>query len=177
MPRSEICKNCCPNGGALFDLKYGEFEDFDTGEVMVEPGYRKICRNCGYAKKVRERKPRPTMDQICQMQSPEGLRNCKDLGRFHYFADAGVWKKLQVVCNRYAELARERGITKYPLFLHWRYNRHDAEALYKEISKSRANARRVRICINQLQDLLDRASAALENDFQTTDAALFDQST
>ena len=171
MPRPEICKNCCTNGGALFDLKFGQFEDYATGELMAEPGYWKICRNCGYAKKPRQRKPRPTIDQICQMHSPDGLRNCKDLGRFHYFAEAGVWKKLQRVCDRYAELARESGVSKFPLFLHWRYNRHDAEALYKEISKSRANALRVQICISQLQDLLERAEEALKKDFQMKAAA------
>lgn len=41
------CPRCCPDGGAVFG--------FDYGDTRAEDGW--VCRNCGYRKPARSRKP------------------------------------------------------------------------------------------------------------------------
>ena len=47
--KSEICKICCPSGGALFDLMVPLYDD-DFNVVR----YGKRCRNCGDFKDYRK---------------------------------------------------------------------------------------------------------------------------
>ena len=58
MARSEICKYCCPSGGAVFDVVVSRaFIEFD-GNAMDFEGLREVkkCRNCGTEKPLRFRK-------------------------------------------------------------------------------------------------------------------------
>lgn len=57
MTRSEICKCCCPSGGALFDTVLSSaFLAFD-GDITDFKGPINVrrCRNCGTEKPVRFR--------------------------------------------------------------------------------------------------------------------------
>jgi uncharacterized Zn finger protein len=57
MARSEICKGCCPSGGALFDTVLSNaFLDFDGDQTDFRgPLYVRRCRNCGTEKPSRFR--------------------------------------------------------------------------------------------------------------------------
>jgi hypothetical protein len=58
MARSEVCKVCCPSGGAIFDV--GPSRADYAGDAPLDPQrFVKICRNCGGEKPWRVRGPRP----------------------------------------------------------------------------------------------------------------------
>ena len=58
MAKGEICKGCCPSGGALFDICQSR-ADRDAGLPLDPQSYVKRCRNCGKEKPWRVREPRP----------------------------------------------------------------------------------------------------------------------
>jgi hypothetical protein len=51
MAKSEICKCCCPSGGALFDICMPAASD----EPVAADKFIKRCRNCGTEKPWRRR--------------------------------------------------------------------------------------------------------------------------
>lgn len=56
MPRSEICKGCCPSGGALFDVVVSSaFIEYEGPPQDHPPAHAKRCRNCGTEKPLRFR--------------------------------------------------------------------------------------------------------------------------
>lgn len=52
MARSEICKYCCPTGGALFDvvISAAALNSDDPTRGLTGADYVKKCRNCGTEK-------------------------------------------------------------------------------------------------------------------------------
>ncbi len=54
MPKSEICKCCCPSGGALFDIVQSQ-ADYDNGTPIDAQRFVKRCRNCRTEKPWRHR--------------------------------------------------------------------------------------------------------------------------
>lgn len=55
--RSQICKSCCPNGGAIFD------KVCDDGKAVA------VCRNCGAKKPVRRKKDNLTDEKRAKFDS------------------------------------------------------------------------------------------------------------
>jgi hypothetical protein len=53
--RSEICKGCCPSGGALFDVVISQAA-WDSEAPLSGADYVKRCRNCMTEKPLRTRR-------------------------------------------------------------------------------------------------------------------------
>jgi len=94
--RSEVCKNCCPHGGAYFDIEHYHFDD--EGNLIEK--VMKVCRNCGAAKNLRKMKPRPTIDELMKTRSSDAGLNLRESLTFHYFNPNGVVGQKRVLDDR-----------------------------------------------------------------------------
>lgn len=162
MARSEICKNCCPQGGALFTEGYGCWPHHVTKEEMSECDWVKVCNNCGHYKPKRKRAPRLSFDQILAQPDDSALRNKHQRAIFHAFSDNGAWKEYSNICEAYKAECKKRGITKYPLLMHkWVNDYH-----YKKLSDAKKlSAWEVNRNISSLKDQVQGAKEMLERDF------------
>lgn len=170
MARSEVCKNCCPDGGAIFVEDFGVWPHVSTKVEMEEAAWVKVCQNCGHYKTKRKVK-RYSLDEITALKTDAALRGARDLARFHYFSDSGAVKQYRDVCKQYGDLARENGITKYPLFLHAYFNDYHSDKIAKAATSKRPDARSTRYNIAEQKRLLEQAKAALAAVFLKSEAA------
>lgn len=168
MARSEICKNCCPQGGALFTLNFGCWLHHATKEEMTEDAWVKVCNNCGHYKPKRKSAPRLSFQEIMAQPDDTKLRNKKQRAIFHAFSDNGAWKKYGDVAGTYAAECEARGITKYPLLMHkWQNDYH-----YEKLSSpDKLSAWDVNHHIRRLEDQLQRAKEMMARDFFECEAA------
>jgi hypothetical protein len=168
MSRAEVCKNCCPDGGALFDRDFGCYPHMTTGEMMQEDAWVKVCRNCGHYKLPRKTKPRLTFDEILERPDDTGLRSKRDRAIFHAFAEAGAWKRYSRLCDAYEAACAERGVTKWPLLMHKWMNDHH----YRKLTDAeKLNAWSVNYHIRELEAQARRALEILNRDFGNQGAA------
>ena len=162
MTRSEICKNCCPDGGALFDRNFGCYPHMTTGEMMQEDAWVKVCRNCGHYKLPRKTKPRLTFDEILEQSDDTGLRSKRDRAIFHAFSEAGAWKQYSRLCDAYQAECTKRGINECPFLMHKWMNDHHYKKL---VDAEKLSAWSVNHHIRALKSQMARAEAMLRDDF------------
>ena len=168
MARSEICKNCCPQGGALFTRDFGCFPHHATKEEMTDEAWVKVCNNCGHYKPFRKRQPRLSFDEILSQPDDTKLRNKDQRAIFHAFSPNGSWKQYGLIADAYEARCRARGITEWPLLMHkWMNDYH-----YKKLTNADAmSARDVDYHIRSQKEQTCRAQEMLDRDFLKCEAA------
>lgn len=168
MARSEVCKNCCPRGGALFTLDFGCWPHHSTKEEMLDPSWVKVCNNCGHYKPQRKRQPRMSFDEILAQPDDGKLRNKNQRAIFHAFAESGAWGRYAAIANAYEAQCEARGITRWPLLMHkWKNDYH-----YKKLTKrERLSALDVNHHVRSLKEQVQRAQEVLNRDFPESKAA------
>lgn len=163
MAKSEICKNCCPEGGAYFSLDFGCWPHVSTKEWMDEPAWVKVCQNCGHYKKKRKPKPRLTFDEIVNLTDETKLRNKRDRAIFHAFAAAGAWAKYKAVCEVYSENCEKHGKQKFPVVAHWWINTYHRDKLANHKKES---AWAIGHHVSRIKADTNTVTALLARDFQ-----------
>lgn len=154
MARSEVCLNCCPDGGALFDVDFGCWPHVKTGEMMSEAAWVKVCRNCGHYKPQRKRRPALTFDEVLAQTDESKLRNKRERAIFHAFNKNGAWETYVRICDAYAAKCSELGIAEWPFLLHKWNNTYDREKL---LGHAKLSAWKVDMHVRGLQSQARRA--------------------
>lgn len=168
MSRSEICKNCCTDGGAIFQTNYGCFPHVETKEWMKEASWVKVCANCGHYKLKRKSPARLTFDEIIVQTNDTNLRNKRERAIFHAFAAAGAWSTYKTICENYAAECNLHGIKKLPFLMHWTLNTYHYEKLS---SHNSLLARQVDYHIRCLKEQASHAQEMFNQDFPQSEAA------
>ncbi|WP_291732287.1 hypothetical protein [Leisingera sp. F5] len=167
MAKSEVCKNCCPDGGAIFELDFGCWPHVSTKEWMAEPAWVKVCNNCGHYKPKRKSKPKLTFDEILNLTDETRLKNKRDRAIFHAFAEAGAWKKYKATCEEYAQNCKDNGIEKFPVVAHHWINTYHRDKLAEHQKES---AWAVNYHVSRLKADAEKVKAMLAQDFPTREA-------
>lgn len=168
MARSEVCKNCCPDGGALFTVDFGCWPHHVTKEEMTECAWVKVCNNCGHYKPQRERASRLSFDEILAQPDDTKLRNKRQRAIFHAHSPNGAWAKYGDIADAYAVKCRSRGITRWPLLMHKWMNDHHLNKLADADSMA---AWEVDHHIRSLKEQAQRAQEMLDRDFSECEVA------
>lgn len=150
--KSEVCKSCCPQGGAYFE-QVGKYDD-DHNFI----GWQKQCRNCGEFKQFRKQKPRPSYDEITTtLASDEKLRNIKEHALFHYFNPNGAVQKWEIACKKIDEAVSAGKMKSGAILAYGSMNDHHREALYKQIRLKCPKVWNVHYHVRGLREAAERA--------------------
>lgn len=165
MAKTEVCKNCCTGGGAIFVRDFGIFPHHITKVEMTDYEWVKVCSNCGHYKPFQKRKPRLTLDEIMELPNDESLKSARDLARFHYFSKNGSISQYKAVCDMYRAEAEKNGISKYALRMHPYFNDYHEEKIVKASMKKNPNARETRFHISEQVKMFESAKDTLKKDY------------
>jgi hypothetical protein len=138
--KTQICKYCCPQGGAIFKKDFGIFQHHKTREWMEEHAWVNVCTNCGSYKPQRKRKPRMTFDEVLAQPDDSKLKRAKDRAYFHMLSDNGYQKQYIKLAKEYVAKGEAKGITKFPILVIWYYNDFHSNALSKLVGKRQPKA-------------------------------------
>lgn len=159
--RSEICPQCCPNGGAIFRRDYAE----DQNGVWAT--HSKVCQNCGFVKKARKPQARTLINpNTCTPEEAKSL-NASRAAAFHYFNPQGVfWGEWHGFDDLIAA-AVSRGIVKSGWHVAYGTlgDRYFSDRLSKLALSNKVLRREIDILVSMIRDNIKRGRERLDEAF------------
>lgn len=153
--RPECCPGCMPKGvkGAFFELEPTYPNGFDNEVVWM-----KVCTNCGYEKKPRKRRVRPSFDEITRTLESADKLNVADKAKFHYFNPNGARAKLNAARNAYREANTSNTIPYLCSFI----NDYDEKQLWQQMQLKRPKLWNVNYHVEGMLETAKRITELVE---------------